>query len=48
MGEMQNKLLQKVEELTLYMIDQQKTINLQSAQISQQNAKIEDLEKKLK
>jgi len=48
MGEMQNKLLQKVEELTLYMIDQQKTINLQSAQISQQNAKIETLEKKLK
>jgi len=41
MGEMQNKLLQKVEELTLYMIDQQKTIN-------QQSAKIEELEKKLK
>ena len=48
LGEMQNKLLQKVEELTLYMIDQQKIINLQSAQISQQNAKIETLEKKLK
>jgi len=41
MGEMQNKLLQKVEELTLYMIEQQKTIN-------QQNAKIEELEKKVK
>jgi hypothetical protein len=41
MGEMQNKLLQKVEELTLYMIEQQKTIN-------QQSAKIEELEKKLK
>lgn len=39
--EMQVKLLQKVEELTLYMIDQQKTIN-------QQSAKIEELEKKLK
>jgi len=26
MGEMQNKLLQKIEELTLYMIDQQKRI----------------------
>ena len=48
MGEMQNKLLQKVEELTLYMIDQQKIINMQSAQISQQNTKIENLEKKLK
>jgi len=41
MGEMQNKLLQKVEELTLYMIEQQKTIN-------QQSAKIEQLEKKIK
>ena len=41
MGEMENKLLQKVEELTLYMIDQQKTID-------QQSAKIEELEKKLK
>ena len=40
MGEMQNKLLQKVEELTLYMIEQQKTIN-------QQSAKIEELENKL-
>jgi len=28
MGEMQNKLLQKVEELTLYVIEQQKEINL--------------------
>jgi len=27
MGEMQNKLLQKVEELTLYIIEQQKQIN---------------------
>jgi hypothetical protein len=41
MGEMQNKLLQKVEELTLYMIEQQKTINAQ-------NAKIEELEKRVK
>jgi len=40
-GEMQNKLLQKVEELTLYMIEQQKTIN-------QQSAKIDELEKKMK
>ena len=40
-GEMQNKLLQKVEELTLYVIEQQKTINKQSA-------KIDELEKKLK
>lgn len=54
-GEMQNKLLQKVEELTLYMIDQQKKIDRQSTQISEQsakieeqNAKIEELEKKIK
>ena len=40
MGEMQNKMMQKIEELTLYMIEQQKTIN-------QQSAKIEELEKKL-
>ena len=41
MGEMQNKLLQKIEELTLYMIEQGKTIN-------QQSAKIKELEEKLK
>jgi len=41
MGEMQNKLLQKIEELTLYMIEQQKTNN-------QQSAKIEELERRLK
>jgi len=35
MGEMQNKLLQKVEELTLYLIDMQKTINVQSSQIEE-------------
>lgn len=40
-GEMQNKLLQKVEELTLYVIEQQKTINLQSE-------KIQVLEKKVR
>ncbi len=38
-GEMQNKLLQKIEELTLYVIDQQKTIEAQ-------NFRIEQLEKK--
>jgi len=55
MGEMQNKLLQKVEELTLYVIEQQKKIEAQSAQISEQsaqigkqNAKIGELEKKMK
>lgn len=41
MGEMQNKLLQKIEELTLYVIEQQK-------QIEQQSSKIEELEDKVK
>jgi len=34
MGDMQNKLLQKVEELTLYVIEQQKQIAKQSKQIN--------------
>jgi hypothetical protein len=41
MGEMQNKLLQKVEELTLYVIEQQKKIEAQTAQI-------QDLQKRIK
>lgn len=41
MGEMQNKMLQKIEELTLYMIGQQKII-------SEQSAKIKELEEKIK
>ena len=35
MGEMQNKLLQKVEELTLYVIEQQKHIDIQNEEIRQ-------------
>lgn len=35
MGEMQNKLLQKIEELTLYLIEQQKTIANQQGQIDE-------------
>ena len=45
MGEMQNKLLQKVEELTLYMISQQKTIDQQQAQIKELNNKLSKLNK---
>jgi len=45
MGEMQNKLLQKVEELTLYMIGQQKTIDRQQAQIKELNDKLSKLNK---
>jgi hypothetical protein len=44
-GEMQNKLLQKVEELTLYMIGQQKTIDQQQAQIKKLNSKLSKLNK---
>jgi phage-related tail fiber protein len=44
-GEMQNKLLQKVEELTLYMIGQQKTIDQQQAQIKELNNKLSKLNK---
>ena len=39
-GEIQNKLLQKIEELTLYAIEQNK-------QITQQNQKIEKLEEEI-
>jgi len=40
-GEMQNLLLQKIEELTLYAIEQQKIIE-------KQGAEIEELKKKVK
>ncbi len=42
-GDLQIKLLQKVEELTLYLIAQQKTINQQQEQIEKQNSEIEKL-----
>jgi len=42
-GDLQIKLLQKVEELTLYLIAQQKTINQQHEQIEKQNSEIEKL-----
>lgn len=40
MGEMQNKLLQKIEELTLYVIELQKTNEKQSARIEELEMKI--------
>ena len=40
MGEMQNKLLQKIEELTLYVIELQKTNEKQSARIEELETKI--------
>jgi hypothetical protein len=47
MKELQMKLLQKIEELTLYTIEQNKKLVLQQQQIVKQNEKIEKLEKKI-
>ena len=44
-GELQTKLLQKVEELTLYVIEQNKKVEAQHQTIQEQNRKIEALEK---
>lgn len=46
LGEMNALLLKKVEELTLYLIEQQKTNFEQSTRISQLESKIESLENK--
>jgi hypothetical protein len=45
-GDMQNKLLQKIEELTLYAIEQNKTITKQQLQIEYLNNKFSKLEQK--
>ncbi|MDP4209186.1 MAG: hypothetical protein Q8928_10270 [Bacteroidota bacterium] len=42
-GDMQAKLLQKVEELTLYVIEQEKKMNAQSLIIEEQNKVIQQL-----
>jgi len=44
LGEMNAKLLQKIEELTLYMIEQQKRI----LELEQQNQRITEIERKMK
>jgi lipoate-protein ligase A len=44
LGELNSKLLQKIEELTLYTIEQEKKIN----QLEKQNKRIEELEKQNK
>lgn len=43
LGKMDSQLLQKVEELTLYIIQQQKEIDKQNEQISQMNEKLNSL-----
>jgi hypothetical protein len=45
-GEMNKKLLQKIEELTLYLIEQQKMISALQAKDAVQEAKIQALENK--
>lgn len=46
MNEFQIKLLQKIEELTLYTISQEKRLNEQQSIIEKQNKRIEQLESK--
>lgn len=46
MNEFQIKLLQKIEELTLYTINQEKRLNEQQSVIEKQNKRIEQLENK--
>ena len=44
-GEFQIQLLQKIEELTLYIIEQNKTLIIQNEKMAQQEKRIEELEK---
>ncbi|WP_420553602.1 hypothetical protein [Tenacibaculum aiptasiae] len=48
LGEMDGKLLQKIEELTLYTIQQEKKINEQEKKMNMQEEKIKKQEEKLK
>ena len=45
LGEMDAKLLQKIEELTLYTIEQEKKLKSQEKQFHQQQKEIEELKK---
>jgi len=45
LGEMDSKLLQKIEELTLYIIEQNKKLEAQQAEINELRAKIDSVEK---
>ena len=50
LGEMDSKLLQKIEELTLYTIEQEKKLNAQKEEIENlktQNSKIDEQQKKI-
>ena len=48
LGEMNSKLLKKIEELTLYLIDQNKLIQTQQKLLEQQQKSIETIQLKLK
>ncbi|WP_214228804.1 hypothetical protein [Pedobacter sp. B4-66] len=48
LGEMNSKLLKKIEELTLYLIDQNKLIQTQQKLLEQQQKSIETIHLKLK
>jgi len=48
LGDMNVKLLQKIEELTLHLIDQNKLIQTQQKLIEQQQKSIETIQLKLK
>ena len=45
LGEMDAKLLQKIEELTLYTIEQEKSLKTQNSKIESQEKEIEELKK---
>ncbi len=47
LGEMDAIMMKKIEELTLYIIEQNKRIEEQNKDLLQQNKRIEDLERKL-
>ena len=47
-AEMQSKQMEKIEELTLYIIDQNKSLELQNKAIEKNNKEIEDLKNQLK
>jgi hypothetical protein len=46
-GETQSKLLQKIEELTLYLIEQNKQIKEQNEMLKEQNNRLEAQEKEI-
>lgn len=48
LGEMDSKLLQKIEELTLYTIEQEKKIKGQEDRFEKQNVKIEKQAEEIK